>query len=102
MKSQFEMAEKLQNPNSEIALHPLPKALSLDPPLALSDFLFWIGVYKPKLARYATRHLHSDLLLTCTLGCPARTKFWSWTYCFSPELTTGPNSSNTKIPKFFF
>ena len=32
-----------------------------------------------------------------TIGCFTRTKFWSWMFCFSPQLTTGPNSS-----EFFF
>ena len=33
------------------------------------------------------------LFRLCPLGCFTTTKFWSWTFCFSPYLTTDPNIS---------
>ncbi len=37
--------------------------------------------------------MHFYQPLGASLGCLTRTKFWSTTGCFSPQLNVGPNSS---------
>ncbi len=31
-------------------------------------------------------------MLTCSVGCPSRTKFWSSDFCFAPKLNLGINN----------